>query len=266
MQTRLTVSSIRALAVGLLLFGAASARGQMFVFDFSTSDHSWIPDVQGGSGDINSPIGPFQWGTPSGGGGNAWFTDGVNNLTTGNWSIKTLTSPAMTVLNDGSVGVTLTHRFKFEVDLDEGLFNDGGQLRYRVNQGVWTLAIGFSGVGYNATQIEAFDLAGESDVDGWGGTSFRFGSGNLVTSTVMIPGLTAGSLLELELRGAWNSSISASGPDWVIKQVEVTNVVPEPRVYGVACAVGLLGYGLWRRVRRDRPSPKARSTRPTATP
>jgi hypothetical protein len=258
MQTHLTLNSIQALAIGLLLFGAASVRGQI-VYDFSTSPYSWTAGVQIGSDDFDSPIEPFQWGTPSDGGVNAWYTDGVDDLT-GDWSIKTLTSPVLTVQNS-SVTITLSHRYNFESDNI-----DGGQLRYRVDGGNWTLATGFSSGDYNSTHINAFSLAGEIDDDGWVGTSTGFGSQTLITSTVTISGLSVNQTLQLQLRGGWDEFVSPPGPDWVIKQVEVTNVVPEPRVYGVACAVGLLGYGLWRRIRRDRPSPKARSTRPTATP
>jgi hypothetical protein len=260
MQTHLTLNSIQALAIGLLLFGAASVRGQI-VYDFSTSNESWTAEVQSGSGDEGSPVGPFLWGNLSGGSGNAWYTDGVTNLTTGDWSIKTLTSPGLTVQNS-SVTIKLTHRYNFESDN-----TDGGQLRYKINQGNWTLATG-SGGGYNSTQINAFVLAGEdiNNDDGWVGMSSGFGSQTLITNTFTISGLSAGQTLRLQLRGGWDDFASPLGPDWVIKKVEVTNVVPEPRVYGVACAVGLLGYGLWRRVRRDRPSPKAMSARPTATP
>jgi hypothetical protein len=266
MQTHLTLNSIQALAIGLLLFGAASVRGQI-VYDFSTSHHSWTAAVQSGSGDEVSPVGQFLWGNLSDGSGNAWYTDGVTSLTTGDWSIKTLTSPELTVQNS-SVTIKLTHRYNFEFDQNLLAYIDGGQLRYRVDGGNWTLATGFSGVGYNATQIEAFNLAGEAsnNDDGWGSKSSGFDSKALITSMVTISGLSAGQTLQLQLRGGWDDFASPSGPDWVIKKVEVTNVVPEPRVYGVACAVGLLGYGLWRRVRRDRPSPKARSASPTATP
>lgn len=172
-----------------------------------------------------------------------------------------MTSPVLTVKNNGSVTITLSHRYNFESDN-----TDGGQLRYRVNGGSWTLATGFSSGGYNSTQINAFVLASETDDDGWVGTSSGFGSQTSITSTVTIAGLNANDTLQLQLRGGWDDFSSPSGPDWVIKQVEVSNVVPEPRVYALACALGLLGYGLWRRVQRERLSPKPSSATPTATP
>lgn len=44
MQTNLTNRALGALALGLLLLGAASVRGQI-VFDFSTSNQSWTAAV-----------------------------------------------------------------------------------------------------------------------------------------------------------------------------------------------------------------------------
>ncbi|MBI2929252.1 MAG: PEP-CTERM sorting domain-containing protein [Verrucomicrobia bacterium] len=222
------------LAITLVLFGLASAHATI-VYDFSGSNQSWTGAFESGS-----VINPFTWSSTAGVGGvGAWYTDGVAST-----SIKTLTSPEMTLQANGSVTISVTHRFNFE----EGGF-DGGQLRYRVNGGGWSLVphSDFTSNGYLGGGVPIDGLNSEP---GWGDQSSGFLTPAYITSSATVAGFTAGQTLEIQLRGGWDVDGSPVGPDWVIGQVEATNVVPEPSSYAAVFATGLLGYGFWRRTRR----------------
>lgn len=222
------------LAAALVLLSAIPVRGQI-VYSFSTSDGGWTDDVEFGVA-----AAPFQWGVPAGGGGNAWYSDGIPDFGAA-VNLKTLTSPLLTIVANGSVTITVNHRWNFEPDF----LSDGGQLRYRLNGGGWIRVDLFDTGGYNDDSIEGLGVE-----PGWNGTSTGFGSLGLITSSATISSLTAGNTLEIQLRGGWDADGSPDGPDWVIKQVEATNAVPEPSAYAAVCGLGLLGFSVWRRVCR----------------
>ena len=233
---------------------AALTSAPATIIDFSASNQGWTAELESGP----SSLGPFQWGTPSDGGGNAWYTDGVPD--SGEFDVgvlQTLTSPQMTITTGGPLTVEVTHRFNFEtVDIGSG---DGGQVRYRVNGvGPWLpaelqLLVPASAFtpppltpnGYNSTAIP-----GLNGGPGWNGQSAGFGTPVYITSTAHFGSFTVGDKIELRLRAGWNDLASPPGPDWVIGSVTVDNAVPEPATYAVVCGVGLLGFSAWRRTRR----------------
>ena len=205
-------------------------------YNFAVSNQGWTAAVESGS-----TSNPFTWGTPSDDTVNAWYTDGVASS-----SIKTLTSPEMEVASDGSVTITIEHRYHFEVFTLGGgqLFMDGGQVRYRINGGSWTpVADGqFSQNGYTGWVLSLFS-------SGWSGTSSGYSTQLYVSSVATLSGLTAGDTLELQLRAGWDSSIVWTAPNWAIGEVSVSNVVPEPGETAGYCGLALLVWSVFRRRR-----------------
>jgi hypothetical protein len=206
---------------------ACSVAQAAIVFDFTASDQGWTAAVESGS--ANSPF------THSNG---AWFTDGVATN-----SIKTLTSPQMTIVTNGPVTVSIVHRYSFDINNF-----DGGQLRYRVNSGAWTLVLDsdFTDNGYTGPPVDG--LGGD---DGWSGQSLSYPSG-YITSTATFGNFNANDTLEIQFRAGWDDTPNegAGTPNWEIRSVTVANAVPEPATYAVVSGAALMAFAFWRRGRR----------------
>lgn len=206
------------------------------VFDFTVSDQGWTAAVESGS-----PSNPFTYSATAGlGNDGAWFTDGVESS-----SIKTLTSPQMTVQANGSLTVDIVHRYKFD-DFN----SDGGQFRYRVNGGAWTLVpdSDFTANGYTGPPVDGLD--GDN---GWSGQSASYAS-QYITSTAQFGSFSAGDKVEIQFRAGWDNfaNTGAGTPNWEFSSVTVQNVVPEPATYAVVSGAALMAFAFWRRGRRAR--------------
>jgi hypothetical protein len=212
---------------------ACSVAQAAIVFDFTDSNQGWTAAVESGSSSN-----PFNYSATAGlDNDGAWFTDGVATD-----SIKTLTSPQMTIVADGSVTVSIVHRYKFD-DFN----SDGGQLRYRVNHGVWTLVEGGSFTTNPYLGIPIDGLGGE---DGWSGQSDNYGT-QYITSTATFGNFNANDTLEIQFRAGWDNSANtgAGTPNWEIRSVTVANAVPEPATYAVVSGAALMTFAFWRRGR-----------------
>jgi hypothetical protein len=211
---------------------ACSVAQAAIVFDFTASNQGWTAAVESGSS-----LNQFTYSATAGlDNDGAWFTDGVATD-----SIKTLTSPQMTIVADGPVTVNIVHRYNFE----QGGF-DGGQLRYEVNNGGWTLVPGSSFTQHGYTGVDIAGLGGEK---GWSDQSSGYDT-QYVTSTAQFGSFTAGNTIRIQFRAGWDFSDIADAPNWEIRSVTVQNAVPEPATYAVVSGAALMAFAFWRRGRR----------------
>jgi hypothetical protein len=215
---------------------ACSVAQAAIVFDFTASDQGWTAAVESGSS-----LNEFTYSATAGldNPKGAWFTDGVATD-----SIKTLTSPQMTIVANGSVTVSIVHRYNFE----DGF--DGGQLRYSLDGGAsWTLVDRnkFSAEGYVPADAPPIDGLGSNQ--GWTGTSTAYLTA-YITSTADLGNFNANDTLLIQFRAGWDFSDIAGAPNWEIRSVTVQNAVPEPATYAVVSGAALMAFAFWRRGRR----------------
>lgn len=205
--------------------------------DFGTSNQGWTAAVESGSS-----ANPFLWSSSAGiGGEGAWYTAGSAVS-----SIITLSSPQFTIASDGAVTLSIQHRYNFEEF--SGFAIDGGQLRYRVNSGSWTLvnASSFTANGYHGSTISALGGA-----QGWSSTSAGYSTPSYVTSSASFGNFTAGDTLQIQFRAGWDNSIANSSPNWMLNELSVNNVVPEPATTGILAALSLVGFAMARQWRKS---------------
>ena len=235
-----------ALSAGLGL----RAQADPTVFNFASSSEGWTAAVESGSS-----VNPFTWsGTAGVGGGGAWYTAGV-----GSTSIKTLTSPVMTVAGAGPIDVVIQHRYNFERGFEIGNPDawDGGNLRYRVNGGTWTTVANdaFAAGGYNNAVTDngvdglPIDLnANPPTFDpGWWWASTGYSTPQYITSAATFGNFSAGDTVQIALRGGWDLDSATASPNWVIGSIQVDGVVPEPGATALATGLALAAFGWARR-------------------
>lgn len=188
--------------------------------------------------------GPWVYGGSVGtGGSGGWSTDGQGpeNSTA---NTTRLTSPSLTVEANGAVTVGFDHMFSFE-----GGNWDGGALFMSVNGGAMTMvgSASFTSNGYTGSVLgnSASTLAGQQAfvLDSAGR-----GTGTFINSAANLGNFTAGDQIQLQFVAAYDTNTQGNFlPAWVIDNVAITGVVPEP-----ATAASLLGTGLLLGLRRRR--------------
>ncbi len=191
--------------------------------------------------------GPWVYGLSAGvSGSGGWSSDGQgpeNNQALLNTT--RLTSPAMTVEANGAVVVSFDHMFSFEAG---GGNWDGGALFMSTNGGAMTYvgSAAFTSNGYNGTVVpgnsaltnqEAFvqDSAGRA-------------AGTFINSVANLGSFTLGDQIQVQFVAAYDTNTQGNFlPAWVIDNVTVTGVIPEP-----ASTLSLLSAGMLLAMRRRR--------------
>lgn len=217
--------SYRTLAAGaaLAVLAVSAARADV-VFTFDADDGGWTAQTLAGS--------------------QTWTWDGV----AGAWSVGNsnsvaharLLSPMLRTTQD-TVGISLEHRYNFEPA--GGNCFDGGNVKYSLNGGPLTVAVG--SLAYTGQIASAFSnpLANQP---GWCGMSTDWSVPAFVTNSES-GAAAVGALYQFALDAGWDSSILTTAPNWQVTRIEFRgfelvdgggNGVPEPG------SLALLGLGL----------------------
>lgn len=187
-------------------------RTAIFSDDFEGGVNGWTVAVAGG------PDTPYNWvqqGTlPFGRAGTAWFCDDLDDGCAGadETAVHQLTSPVINIpAQIGSVTMRFTHYLATEPGYD------GGNVKYRVNGGAWTLlpAAAFTFNEYNTTLYTGSStnpLAGES---AWSGAGGQWGT-SLVDLTSLV---TAGGTLQIRFEFGKDYCNGVDG--WYVDDFEI---------------------------------------------
>ncbi len=169
-----------------------------------------------------------------------------------------LTTPTYTVMSDGIVSGSLTHRFSFETR------GDGGQIQYRLGTGAWNTIPQdkITGTTYNAlldlasgsTIRDQYAFTGESInySSGYITSSFTLGSGTSPFQTGSAVNFVTGDQVQFQFLAAWDASSVWQTPNWQLTALSVNNVsaVPEPTTYAILSGLATLGVAAFRRSHR----------------
>jgi hypothetical protein len=228
----------------ILLSTLPAAQAATAVYDFNTSGSGWV----------SSMVVPFDnpWvytpGAGTGGTG-AWTTNG-QGPDNGHSNTTLLTSPTFTVQAAGAVSLTFDHMFSFE-----GGNWDGGVVQVSVNGGAFTTvgSASFTANGYNGTVI-GYGAGGgigtpgaESDLAtqaAFVNDSAGRAASTFINSAANLGNFAAGNTFSVRFMAASDTNTQGPfAPQWVVDNVTVTNVVPEPGPTGLLAlaALGLIG-------------------------
>jgi hypothetical protein len=132
-------------------------------------------------------------------------------------TFSSLVSPTKTVLNDGTVILTFTHRHDFEADYD------GGAVYVNVNGGgfVKVPLASFTSNGYNDTMSNATVWPLDEEV--FTGQSTDYSAPALITSVASLGSLNAGDTVAVEFRGGWDTNTNGANPNWEIATVNIAD-------------------------------------------
>jgi MYXO-CTERM domain-containing protein len=230
-----------------LLSAVPATQAATLAFNFDANDAGWTSSM------VQTFDNPWTYTPGAGTGGTgAWTTNG-QGPDSGHSNTTLLTSPVFTVMQAGGVTLSFDHMFSFE-----GGNWDGGAVQVSVNGGAFTTVSsasftsnGYTGsiVGYGANGAPG--VAGESDLAGqlaFSGDSPGRDTGTFINSVANLGNLAAGNTFSLRFMAASDTNTQgAFAPQWVIDNVSVTNVVPEPGIAGLA---GLAALGMLRRKKR----------------
>jgi hypothetical protein len=212
--------------IAALLFGAvvsllAACSAQATNFDFNSNNGGFTSTSPTGAFD-----GPWVYGAASGvAGSGGWSSDG-QNPENNHANTTELTSPPLVVAAAGNVLLSFAHRYSFEFD---GTRWDGGAVFMSVNNGAFTQVPGasFTANGYNSTVDGGSNsqLAGQA---AFTEASPGYANGTFITSSASLGTFAAGNTIRLTFRAAYDTNTSAGVPDWVVDNINVSNIVPEP--------------------------------------
>lgn len=192
-------------------------------------------------------LGPWVYGAAAGvGGTGGWTTDGQGpENSQPQLNTTRLTSPSLTVEATGSVVVSFDHMFSFE----QGGGNwDGGALFMSLNGGAMTYvgSAAFTSNGYNGAVV-----AGNSALtnqEAFVQDSADRAAGTFLNSVANLGSFTAGDQLQVQFVAAYDTNTQGAFlPGWVIDNITVAGVIPEP-----ASTASLLGAGMLLAMRRRR--------------
>jgi hypothetical protein len=179
------------------------------------------------------------------GGSGGWTTDGQGPENQQPNTTR-LTSPALTVEANGAVIVSFDHMYSFEAG---GGNWDGGALFMSLNGGAVTHvgSAAFTSNGYNGAVLgnSASTLAGQQ---AFVGDSPSRGASTFLNSVANLGNFTAGDQIQVQFVAAYDTNTQGAFlPAWVVDNVTITGVIPEP-----ASTVSLLGAGMLLALRRRR--------------
>jgi len=222
------------LGVALALAALPSLVHADVSFDFDADSGGFTPSDLGGN-----PVNQWTYGPAAGVGGNgAWFIN-TSSIVSG----KALTSPTLTVAGAGNVTLTFNHRFNFETQWD------GGNLYKSINAGTFVLVpdADFIVSPYTHTlNVSGNPIGGQR---AWSNISAGYATPAYITSSATLGTLNGGDTVAFRFVGGWDGSIDRPSPNWVIDDVAVTNVVPEPSTMALLFSAGVAGLA-WRRRKR----------------
>ena len=220
-------SLIPAVIGTVLAFGASIKPAQAVNFDFTTSNGSFTATTNGTSGFTYT-------------GGTGWSTPGQDSPQS-----NTLISPTLFVQSNGTVSISLTHRYNFEYGAD------GGQLKYSLNGGAFTTQTAFTANGYDYIIYAFGDNA-------WTNTSAGYSTPTYITSTADLGIFNLGDQINIQFLGGWDDMNANSSPNWEINGLTVNNAeltpaagVPfefhaAPGIILVGLGGALMGFKKWR--------------------
>lgn len=129
----------------------------------------------------------------------------------------TLTLPSFTVPDGQSVQLEFTHRYSFELDPDGTRF-DGGDVQVSIDGGGFVPIPGsaFTQNGYDGI-ITGVNVL--TNLEGFNSDSPNYDTG-FITSILTIPGVSAGSSVQIQFVGAWDYNQTGSNPNWQITDIK----------------------------------------------
>ena len=207
-------------AIGLIVIGAASPAMGGIVFDFNSGNGGFASTLNTATFD-----GPWVYGAVGVGGSGGWSTDG-QSAEISHACTTDLTSPSLLVLSSGNVTLGFDHRYSFEFD---GTRWDGGAVFVSLNGGAFTEVPGASftanSYGGSVAANSASELAGQ---EAFTAASPGYAGSTFLTSTANLGTFAAGDSLQVRFRAAYDTNTSGGSPDWVVDNVVLSNIIPEP--------------------------------------
>ena len=173
----------------------------------------------------NNPGGPWEYDAVRG----SWRAFDTNDCGAVAFRSSRLNSPALTVATAGSVTLSFSHRYSFEVDTTRW---DGGQLRISVNQGAYVAVplASFSANGYNNTvggaSVPNCELAGQQ---AFTAQSTGYVAEEYTISIATLGTFNANDTISIQFLGAWDDCAQGSVPNWEIDRVEFSPPLEDRR-------------------------------------
>jgi hypothetical protein len=238
------------LAPFALLTSQPAANAATAVYDFNTNGSGWTSTM------VVAFDNPWTFAANVGTGGTGgWSTNG-QGPDNGHSNTGLLTSPIMTVQANGTVTLSFDHMYSFEAS---GGNWDGGQVQVSVNGGSFApIGTGsFTANGYTGTVI-GYGAGGASSAPGqesdlatqqaFVADSTGRATNTFINSIATLGPFTAGNTFSIRFQASSDTNTQGTfQPQWIVDNVSLTNVVPEP---GVLSLAGLLGLSMLRRRRR----------------
>lgn len=192
----------------------ASTGVEIFTRDFNANDGGFTVT---NSGDLPAGWGePWAYKSASG----SWSADGSSGDCGGPFNSQ-LSSPTITLTQDGLVSLEFDHRYAFE----SGLW-DCGQVRISVNGGDFTLvpAENFTANGYAEGAIIGNGIA--LNQRGFNGNSLGYAQNQFITSKATLGTFSKNDTIMVQFVGAWDDcSNNGSYPGWQIDSLKL-NLLP----------------------------------------
>ncbi|MCX8107310.1 MAG: hypothetical protein N3G20_00745, partial [Verrucomicrobiae bacterium] len=183
---------------------------EFFARDFNTNDGGFTVENT-----EPAPPGPWAYDAAKG----EWFANGAESGCTGPYNSR-LSSPVITVPNDGMITLTFRHRYSFESPLW-----DCGIIRISVNAGAFTYvpADNFMLNGYTEGSIVGSGIA--KGLRGFNGDSPGYGMGEFITTKAILGTFNKDDKLVVQFVGAWDDCATGTAPNWVIDSMSL-QIVP----------------------------------------
>jgi hypothetical protein len=167
-----------------------------------------------------------------------WAAGAAADSCTGPFNSR-LISPAFTVPQTSDVTLSFVHRYNMEPDLW-----DAGQVLYSVNGGPFTPV---NPGNFTANGYAAGNIIGTGPIQGqrgFNGTSPGYGSGQFITSTVLLGRFNQNDTVAVQFLMAWDDCATAEAPNWVIKSFQLTYGVVQPVTFQAAATASRRGQSL----------------------